>query len=78
VPHQPVSHTARPKTAVCVLRVERQGEDGILITVTTTFDVSLTSPRRTQKKVASAEKALSLVTGFLRAYEHGEDFSAEP
>jgi hypothetical protein len=73
-----VSHTACPKTAVCVLRVERQGEDGILITVMTTFDVSLTSPWRTQKKVASAEKALSLVTGFLRAYERGEDFSAEP
>jgi hypothetical protein len=73
----PVSHTARSKTAVCVLRVERQDENGILITVTTTFDVSLTSSRRTQKKVASAEKALSLVAGFLLACERGEDFSAE-
>jgi hypothetical protein len=73
-----VSHTARPKTAVCVLRVERQGEDGILITITTTFDVSSTSPCRTQNKVASTEKALSLVAGFLGAYEHGVDFSAEP
>jgi hypothetical protein len=56
---------------VCVLRVERRGETGVLITVTTTPDVDVTSPGRTQS-VARCDEALSLVAGFLQEYKYGE------
>lgn len=59
------------KTAVCVLRVESRGEAGVLITVTTTPDVSMTSPGQA-RSVADAAEALSLVASFLAEYEHGE------
>jgi hypothetical protein len=63
---------ARPaRTAVCVLRVESRGEAGVLITVTTTPDVSARSPDQT-RSVADAAEALSLVANFLADYEHGE------
>jgi hypothetical protein len=61
---------------VCVLRVERQGEDRLLITVTTTLDVSVSSSSHTQS-AASPDDALALVAGFLREYEQREDFRAE-
>jgi hypothetical protein len=66
-----VRRARHAKTAVCVLRVERRGEAGILITVTTTPDVSLTSPGQA-RSVADAADALSLVASFLAEYEHGE------
>lgn len=56
---------------MCVLRVESQGEVGVLITVTTTSDVRVRSPGRTRSVTGSAE-ALALVTGFLDEYERGE------
>lgn len=58
-----------PETAVCVLRVESRGEAGVLITVTTTPDVSMRSPGKT-RVVADAAEALSLVASFLADYEH--------
>jgi hypothetical protein len=58
------------KTAVCVLRVEGRGEAGVLITVTTTPDVSMRSPGKT-RSVADAAEALSLVATFLADYGHG-------
>jgi len=52
---------------VCVLRIETRGADGVLITVTTTPDVTVTSSGRA-KTVANADEALALVARFLRAY----------
>jgi hypothetical protein len=60
-----------PRVAVCVLRVESRGEAGILITITTTSDVRLTVPGRTQS-AAGAEEALALVARFLHEYERRE------
>jgi len=65
-----------PRVAVCVLRVERRGEVGVLITVTTTSDVRVRSPGRTRLVTRFAE-ALALVTGFLDEYEHGESPDSE-
>jgi hypothetical protein len=59
-----------PRTAVCVLRIESRGEAGILITVTTTPDVSMRSPGKT-RLVADPAEALSVVASFLADYEHG-------
>ncbi len=56
-----------PKTAVCVLRVENRGPDGLLITVTTSLDIAA-SPRGAARPVASYEEALSLVASFLHEY----------
>jgi hypothetical protein len=66
-----VRRAGPPKTAVCVLRVESCGEAGLLITVTTTPDVSMRSPGKT-RSVADAAEALSLVASFLAECEHGE------
>jgi hypothetical protein len=62
------------KVAVCVLRVESRGEDGVLITVTTTSDVRTPTPGRTQS-VTGAEEALSLVARFLHEYDPGQGVS---
>jgi len=53
---------------VCVLRVERRGDAGVLITITTTPDVSVTSPGFA-RSVATPADALSLVATFLEEYE---------
>jgi hypothetical protein len=52
---------------VCVLRIEARGDAGVLITMTTTPDVTMTTPGRV-RSVATVEEALSLVAGFLREY----------
>ena len=52
---------------MCVLRVEARGAADVLITVTTTPDITATSPGVT-KAVASIDEALTLVGGFLRTY----------
>jgi hypothetical protein len=63
-----VTRSRPPRTAVCVLRVEARGSAGVLITVTTTPDVTATSPGCT-KAVASIDEALTLVGRFLHAYK---------
>ena len=65
-------HSRPPRTAVCVLRVENRGPDGILITVTTSLDIAV-SPRGDARPVASYEEAFSLVAGFLREYAAQEN-----
>jgi hypothetical protein len=72
-----VSRGTPPWAAMCILRVERQGEDRVLITVTSTFDVSLSSPRHPQS-VTRSDEALALVADFLRECEHSKNFSSEP
>jgi hypothetical protein len=67
-----VVHSRPPRTAVCVLRVEKRGPAGILITVTTTLDIAV-SPRGDARSVASYEEALSLVASFLREYASREN-----
>jgi hypothetical protein len=67
-----LSRVGPSKTAVCVLRVESRGEAGILITVTTTPDVDVKKPGRTQI-VTRPDDALALVGSFLRGYECGQD-----
>jgi hypothetical protein len=57
-----------PRVAMCVLRVESRGAEGILITVTTSSDISVTAPGRT-RAVAGTEEALGLVAEFLREYQ---------
>ena len=57
-----------PRTAVCVVRIEARGADGVLITVTTTSDVAAASPGHTTA-VASVDEAVTLVGSFLRAYK---------
>jgi hypothetical protein len=66
-----VARSRPPRTAVCVLRVEARGDAGVLITVTTTPDVAVTSPGRTQT-VARVDEALSLVASFLHGYDHDD------
>jgi hypothetical protein len=56
-----------PRVAVCVLRVESRGESGILITVTTSADISVPSPGRT-RVVAGTGEAIAEVADFLREY----------
>lgn len=57
---------------MCVLRVENRGPTGILVTVTTTLDISA-SPRAQARSVASYEEALALVSSFLREYASREN-----
>lgn len=59
---------------MCVLRIETRGADGVLIAVTTTPDVTVTSPGRTQT-VANVDEALALVARFLRAYKNGNVYN---
>ena len=56
-----------PRVGMCVLRVERRGTDGVVITVTASSDISVTAPGRSQP-VADVGQALALVAGFLREY----------
>ena len=56
-----------PKAAVCILRVEMRGAAGVLITITTTPDVTTTSPGHA-KAVASVDEALTLVGRFLHVF----------
>ena len=56
-----------PRVAMCVLRVESRGAEGVLITVTTSSDISVTSPRQT-RSLTGPEEALALVAAFLREY----------
>lgn len=65
-------HSRPLRTAVCVLRVENRGPTGILVTVTTTLDISA-SARGQARSVASYEEALTLVSNFLREYASGEN-----
>lgn len=65
-------HSRLPKTAVCVLRIENRGPDAVLITVTTTLDITVTS-RGNTRSVASYDEALSLVADFLREYAASEN-----
>ena len=67
-----MAHSRRPRTAVCVLRVENRGPCGVLITVTTTLDIATTA-RGDAQSVASYDEALSLVARFLREYASSED-----
>jgi hypothetical protein len=69
-----VTRSRPPRTAVCVLRIETRGADGVLITVTTTPDVTVTSPGRT-KTVANVDEALALVARFLHAYKDGNVYN---
>ena len=69
-----MARTGPPKTAVCVLRVESRGEAGVLITLTTTPDISVITPGHTQS-VVRFDDALSLVANFLREYECSENSS---
>jgi hypothetical protein len=57
--------------AVCVLRVESHEEMGVLITVTTTFDVRERAPGR-RTSVTGFDEALELVADFLHECEHGK------
>jgi len=57
-----------PRVALCVLRVESRGTPGLLITVTTSSDISVTTPGRTTS-VAGPEEALALVAEFLREFQ---------
>jgi hypothetical protein len=61
---------------VCVLRVEARDSGGVLITVTTTPDVTATSPGRTSA-VASVDEALTLVGRFLRGYQDGKVYNKD-
>ena len=70
-----MTRSGPPRVAVCVLRVESRGEEGVLITVTTTSDVRMTAPGRTQS-VAGFAEALSLVSRFLEEYEHHQSNGA--
>lgn len=65
-------HSRLPKTAVCVLRIENRGPDAVLITVTTTRDITVTS-RGNSRSVASYDEALSLVARFLREHASGKN-----
>lgn len=67
-----MAHPGLPRIAVCVLRVEDRGPGGVLITVTTTLDVTVTS-RGNARSVASYDQALSLVASFLREYASSEN-----
>jgi hypothetical protein len=71
-----VVHSSPPRTAVCVLRVENRGPDGILITVTASLDIAAGSRGHAQP-VASYEEALSLVANFLREYASQEDSGSD-
>lgn len=57
-----------PRVAMCVLRVESRGAEGVLITVTTLSDISVLAPGQT-RAVAGTNEALRLVADFLRAYK---------
>lgn len=57
----------QPRVAMCVLRVESRGEGGVLITVTTSADISVPSPGRT-RAVAGTDEAIAVVADFLREY----------
>jgi hypothetical protein len=63
-------HSRLPKTAVCVLRIENRGPGAVLITVTTTLDITASS-RGNTRSVASYDDALSLVATFLREHASG-------
>jgi hypothetical protein len=52
---------------MCVLRVERRGEGGVLITVTTSADISVPSPGKTLV-VTGTDEAVAAVADFLREY----------
>ena len=65
-------HSRPPRTAVCVLRVEKRGPGEILISVTTTLDIAA-SPRGRAQSVATYEEALAVVANFLREYAARED-----
>lgn len=56
---------------MCVLRVEARGQAGVLITITTTPDVSTLAPGRAHT-VGTIAEAVSLVAGFLHAYQYGD------
>jgi hypothetical protein len=73
----PVSRGAPPRAGVCILRVERQSKERMLITVTTTLDVNLSSLRHTQS-VTGPGDALALVAEFLREYERSEISEQNP
>jgi hypothetical protein len=64
-------NSSRPRTAVCVLRIEERGAEGILVTLTTTLDI-VTALRGTTRIVASYEQALALIAAFLREYASSE------
>lgn len=57
-----------PRVAMCVLRVESRGAEGIQITITTSSDISVPAPGHT-RAVAETDEALQLVADFLRAYQ---------
>jgi hypothetical protein len=65
-------HSRLPKTAVCVLRIEDRGPGAVLITVTTTLDITVAS-RGNSRSVASYDDALSLVARFLREHASGKN-----
>ena len=60
-----------PRTAVCVLRVERGSSGQPVITVTSTLNVTEASPGEA-RSVASYDEALALVASFLLEYASTE------
>lgn len=62
-----MAQSGLPRVAMCVLRVETRGEGGILITVTTSADISVPSPGRT-RAVAGTGEAIAAVADFLSEY----------
>jgi hypothetical protein len=59
--------TGPSRVAMCVLRVESRGEGGILVTVTTSADISVLSAGRT-RAFAGAGEAIAAVADFLKEY----------
>jgi len=71
-----VVRTWRPRTAVCVVRIEPRETGGVLISVTSTIDVAAVPPGHAQS-VASYDEALSLVARFFQQYASGGNHKPE-
>ena len=60
-----------PATGLCIVRVERQGPTGFLVTVTCTADVTRRAPARvTTRRTVEVEVAVDEVRSFLNEFRH--------